>query len=168
MEVVLERRRRLWDERRFRILVAYLTVLMAINTWMLLRLVRVVDDPAFVLKFVAVMLLLISPGLVLVAMTVRRAVLERSVVVDEDRVRVMGPKGVLAEVVFDERARVRVLPGVEGYVFTRGWFMGIQVSTRFYDVEDLERALPVVMAAVREHGMRAGENLERLMSGTSS
>jgi len=95
-----------------------------------------------------------------------------------DGVRLFEDERLLRGIWFDEDTLVDTfsdgpsegsVDGVLGYYFRHGLrVVEIDSVFRGYSQEDVARMLPVVMAAVEKHGMKKGENLDRLMAGTSS
>jgi len=89
-------------------------------------------------------------------------------VVDEDGLRLMRGADVVGELAFDGRVGVstRLLDGgtVQKFWFGRGY----RILVFSVDPEDAARLWPVVRAAVEKHGMWTGDDLERLMAGTTS
>jgi len=78
--------------------------------------------------------------------------------------RTRGRDGTLREISFDGEVWVSAYSGGDGVSHLRfqgGLWNDVIVNAKEY--EDLVRALPMVRAAVEKHGMRAGENLRKLM-----
>jgi len=94
---------------------------------------------------------------------------EERLVVDVDGLRSTRGARVLMDLRFDEAIWVEVtLDGsgsVDHYRFGRGRWRMFHILLREYGAEEFAMLLPVVGAAVRKHGMRAGENLRKLGDG---
>jgi hypothetical protein len=114
-----------------------------------------------------------AAGTLLIYINLRVRLLENGISIEGDRFLSLRHGRVLREIPLDAGTTVDVwfpdvtargsVEQVEGYAFERGRFVRSHVSTHDYPQEVIWRIWPNVAAAVRERGLRAGEELARLI-----